>query len=350
MPEEREPTYLAADLFAGIGGIRLGFEGAFNDRIRTVFVCEIDGKAQETYNARFHQDHIHGDITTVDIRRVKKFHICLAGFPCQAFSMAGKRGGFEDNHNGINRGKLFFEVTRICKSKKPMVIFCENVKGLAHHNGGKTLEKMEDELRSIDYVVKSDVLNSKDFGVPHNRERLYIVAFRKDIDISGFSFPKPLGKETTIGDILEKGVVDAKYYLSSRYMNTLRRHKKRQKSRGNGFGYVLRYRHDIAGALVGGGMGKERNLIIDRKRKTFEPAAGIRGEVNKGQIRRLTPHECARLQGFPDDFPLVVADTHLYSQFSNSVTVPVVEAIAEEIKKILDKHLANGGSIYYKGR
>lgn len=349
MPEEMKPTYLAADLFAGIGGIRLGFEQAFGDSIITNLVCEIDEKAQETYQAMFHQKEILGDITTIDLRKVKKFQICLAGFPCQAFSMAGKRGGFKDNHNGINRGRLFFEVIRICKSKKPMVIFCENVKGLIHHNGGKTIKKMKDEFEKIGYEVEYTVLNSKDFGVPQNRERLYIVAFRHDIGKSGFSFPEPQGKKVTIGDILEKEIVDTKYYMSSQYLKTLKKHKKRQESRGNGFGYAVRRHKDTGGALVCGGMGRERNLIVDKKRKTFEPTTNIRSEVNKEHIRRLTPRECARLQGFPDDFPLVVADTHLYNQFGNSVTVPVIKAIAVEIKKKLDDHLANGGEKNYKG-
>lgn len=180
------------------------------------------------------------------------------------------------------------------------------------------------------------VLNSKDFGVPQNRERIYIVAFRNDIDSSEFKFPEGNNSDTCIKDIMEEKEVSVKYYLSTVYMETLRRHKARHQSKGNGFGYEIRDLDGQAGAIVCGGMGRERNLIIDKRLTNFTPVTHIKGEVNREGIRKMTPREWARLQGFPDDFRLELADTHLYKQFGNSVTVNVIEAIAKEIRKVLE--------------
>lgn len=180
------------------------------------------------------------------------------------------------------------------------------------------------------------VLNSKDFGVPQNRERIYIVAFHNDIDSSEFKFPEGHNSHTCIRDIMEEKEVSVKYYLSTVYMETLRRHKARHQSKGNGFGYEIRDLDGQAGAIVCGGMGRERNLIIDNRLTNFTPVTHIKGEVNREGIRKMTPREWARLQGFPDDFKLELADTHLYKQFGNSVTVNVIEAIAKEIRKVLE--------------
>ena len=179
-------------------------------------------------------------------------------------------------------------------------------------------------------------MNSKDFGVPQNRERIYIVAFRKDIDSSSFEFPKPTNPDTCIRDIIEDKEVSVKYYLSTVYIDTLVKHKARHESKGNGFGYEIRDLDGKAGAIVCGGMGRERNLIVDKRLTTFKPITHIKGEVNRQGIRKMTPREWARLQGFPDDFKLELADTHLYKQFGNSVTVNVIEAIAKEIRKVLE--------------
>ena len=180
------------------------------------------------------------------------------------------------------------------------------------------------------------MLNSKDFGVPQNRERIYIVAFRNDIDSSSFKFPEPTNSNTCIRDILEENEVSVKYYLSTVYIETLKRHKARHESKGNGFGYEIRDLDGKAGAIVCGGMGRERNLIVDKRLTNFTPITHIKGEVNREGIRKMTPREWARLQGFPDDFKLELADTHLYKQLGNSVTVNVIEAIAKEIRKVLD--------------
>ena len=325
------------DLFAGIGGIRLGFDRAFGDSIKTVFVSEWDEYAQKTYKANFHDDfEIAGDITKISVDDIPDFDICLAGFPCQAFSLAGQRKGFKDDYKGMARGTLFFDVARICEKKKPKVIFCENVKGLTIHDKGRTFEIITETLKQIGYKPFEQILNSRDFGVPQNRERIYIVAFRNDIAPEEFIFPTPVDSSKRIRDIIEEKPVAAKYYLSDVYMETLKRHKARHEAKGHGFGYEIRDWDDVAGAIVCGGMGRERNLIIDKRQTDLTPTTHIKGEINKDGVRKMTPREWARLQGFPDDFELVLADVHLYKQFGNSVTVPVIEAIAKKVKEVLE--------------
>ena len=329
--------YTSIDLFAGIGGIRKGFENAFGEDISTVFVSEWDEYAQKTYRANYDDDfEIAGDITQIDEKEIPHFDICLAGFPCQAFSMAGKRMGFDDDYKGMCRGTLFQDVVRICEYHQPKVIFCENVKGLTIHDKGRTFKVIKRAFEQIGYTVYDKVLNSKDFGVPQNRERIYIVAFRNNIDSTGFKFPEGENSDTKIKDIMEENTVSVKYYLSTTYLETLKRHKERHKAKGNGFGYEIRDINGQAGAIVCGGMGRERNLIVDKRLKDFTPITHIKGEVNREGLRKLTPREWARLQGFPDNFKLELADTHLYKQFGNSVTVNVIEAIAKEIRKVLE--------------
>ncbi len=326
------------DLFAGIGGIRLGFEQAFGDSLRTVFVSEWDEHAQKTYKANFADEfEIAGDITKIEETDIPSFDICLAGFPCQAFSLAGQRKGFKDNFKGKARGTLFFDVARICALHKPKVIFCENVKGLIIHDKGRTFDIIKGTLDELGYTVHERVLNSRNFGVPQNRERIYIVAFRNDIDSTDFKFPESTDSSKRIKDIIEEQPVSAKYYLSDVYMETLRRHRARHEAKGNGFGYEIRDWEDVAGAIVCGGMGRERNLLIDKRQTDLTPVTHIKGEVNKEGIRKMTPREWARLQGYPDTFRLPLADVHLYKQLGNSVSVPVIKAIAENIKIVLDK-------------
>ena len=331
--------WASIDLFAGIGGIRMGFDQAFGKAIKTVFVSEWDLNAQKTYSANYKDNfEISGDITQLDEAVVPAFDICLAGFPCQAFSLAGQRKGFIDDYQGMSRGTLFFDVARICSLHNPKVIFCENVKGLTIHDKGKTYDIIKGTLEELGYVVHEDILNSKDFGVPQNRERIYIVAFRKDIDSTEFKFPEPTDTNKRLKDIIEENPVPAKYYLSDVYVETLRRHRARHESKGNGFGYEIRDWNDIAGAIVCGGMGRERNLLIDNRQTNLIPTTHIKGKINEEGIRKMTPREWARLQGFPDTFKLPLADVHLYKQFGNSVTVPVIKAIAKNIKIVLIAH------------
>ncbi len=330
--------YKSIDLFAGIGGIRIGFDNAFGKDIKTVFVSEWDQPAQQTYKANFNDKfEIAGDITQIKEEDIPSFDICLAGFPCQAFSMAGKHGGFEDDYHGRCRGTLFLDVVRICDFHRPKVIFCENVKGLTIHDRGRTFAVIKEAFKQIGYTVFSKVLNSKDFGVPQNRERIYLVCFRNDIAPAEFRFPEGTGEQVSIRNILDEAPISPKYYLSDVYLETLRRHRARHEAAGHGFGYEVRDLDDIAGAIVCGGMGRERNLIVDHRPHSMEPVTHIKGEINKEDIRKMTPREWARLQGFPDSYKLVLSDTHLYKQFGNSVTVSVIEAIARRIREVLEE-------------
>ena len=228
------------------------------------------------------------------------------------------------------------DVARICEYHKPKVIFCENVKGLVIHDRGRTFKIICKTFEDLGYKVFFKVLNSKNFGVPQNRERIYVVAFRNDIAPEKFEFPEVIDDTKRLWDIREEKPVPAKYYLSDVYLETLRQHKARHESKGNGFGYEIRDWSDVAGAIVCGGMGRERNLVVDKRQKNLTPTTHIKGKINKEGVRKMTPREWARLQGFPDSFVLPLADTHLYKQFGNSVTVNVIAAIAEKIKEVLD--------------
>jgi DNA (cytosine-5)-methyltransferase 1 len=218
----------------------------------------------------------------------------------------------------------------------PRVIFCENVKGLTVHDRGRTFDIIKGSLRELGYSVHAKILNSRDFGVPQNRERIYIVAFRSCTDSSAFGFPEPTDATKRIRDIVEDAPISARYYLSDVYIETLRRHRARHEAKGHGFGYEIRDWDGIAGAVVCGGMGRERNLLTDGRPHGMTPVTRIKGAVNREGIRKMTPREWARLQGYPDTFLLPLADVHLYRQLGNSVTVPVVRAIAGQIKKVLE--------------
>jgi len=330
--------YRSIDLFAGIGGIRRGFDNAFGKQVETVFVSEWDKPATQTYRANYPLDkfEIAGDITKVEEKEIPAFDICLAGFPCQAFSMAGKRQGFNDDYKGRCRGTLFMDVARICEHHQPKVIFCENVKGLTNHDKGNTFRVITETFEGLGYKVFAKVLNSKDFGVPQQRERIYIVCFRNDIAPASFEFPEGSKKKVCIRDIMDPAPVPAKYYLSEQYLSTLKAHRARHEAAGHGFGYVVRDLDGISGTIVCGGMGRETNLIKDEREHSMTPSTNIKGEINKESIRKMTPREWARLQGYPDSFILPLCDGQLYKQFGNSVSVPVIEAIANQIFKVLE--------------
>jgi DNA (cytosine-5)-methyltransferase 1 len=233
------------------------------------------------------------------------------------------------------RGTLFFAVAEIIRRKQPKAIFLENVKGLRNHDKGKTLKTILNVLREDlgYYVPEPQILNAKDFGVPENRERIFIVGFRNDLGIDEFEYPKPSKEAVTFEDVKEEQTVSVKYYLSNTYLNTLINHKKRLESKGNGFGYEIIPDHGTANAVVCGGMGRERNLVYDDRLEDFTPVTHIKGEVNRQGIRKMTPREWARLQGFPDNFIIPVADASAYKQFGNSVAVPAIQATANEIIK-----------------
>lgn len=327
LPIEK-PQFTFIDLFAGIGGFRMAMQNLGG---KCVFSSEWDAQAQKTYLLNYGEVPF-GDITKESTKSFipDDFDILCAGFPCQAFSLAGKRLGFEET-----RGTLFFDVAEIIRRKRPKAFFLENVKGLLIHDKGKTIQTILKVLREdLDYYVpEPQIVNAMNFGVPQHRERVYIVGFRKDQNISDFTYPEPTDKTKTFADIKEENTVSAKYYLSTQYVKTLIAHKERHAAKGNGFGYEIIPDDGVANAIVVGGMGRERNLVIDNRLEDFTPVTNIKGEINRDGLRRMTPREWARLQGFPDNFIIGVADASAYKQFGNSVAVPAIQATAQEIIK-----------------
>lgn len=299
------------DLFSGIGGIRLGFEHVGG---KCVFSSDIDKYARQTYKANFGEEPA-GDITTIQPHDIPSFDVLTAGFPCQPFSVAGLRKGFEDT-----RGTLFFNICEIIEHHQPKVVFLENVKGLTNHAHGNTLKIIKQNLVNLGYSVNIKVLNAKDFGIPQNRERLFIVGF-KNQNIS-FTFPTKTNIFTPLSRIIDNTVSDKYFYTEkSRITSTLRQHivnentvyQWRRK-------YVRENKNGICPTLTANmGQGGHNVPII---------------RVNN-LIRKITPRECARLQGFDDTFKIVVSDTQAYKQFGNSVCVSVIKALAEKINEVL---------------
>ena len=331
-PPPANPKFTFIDLFAGIGGFRIAMQRCGG---KCVFTSEFDPAAQKTYEANFGEVPF-GDITKQEThdKIPERFDVVCAGFPCQAFSLAGKRLGFKDLYKGMSRGTLFAEVVKICEKHRPKAVFCENVKGLYIHDKGNTFKVIKNEFEAIGYRFFYKILNSKDFGVPQHRERIYMVAFRNDYAPGNyeFQFPTPTGMHVTLNDIRERNV-PAKYFLSDVYVETLRRHRARHEAAGHGFGYVIRDWDGVSGAIVCGGMGRETNLLKEEGGTPagLVPVTHIHGKINQEGIRKMTPREWARLQGFPEDYKLVLSDVHLYKQFGNSVSIPVIEAISRQI-------------------
>ena len=302
------------DLFAGIGGIRLGVEQAFGS-VDCVFTSEIDKHAVTTYKANFKDGHVFGDIKQIDASDILDHDILLAGFPCQPFSQAGLKKGFTDT-----RGTLFFDIERILLAKQPKAFLLENVKQLKGHDKGRTFQTIIDHLNKAGYKVFYEILKARDFGIPQNRERIYIVGF---LDHSiNFEFPKPTNLPTRVGDILDD-VVDGKYTISDKLWAGHKRRKELNKLNGKGFGYSL-FNKDSA----------YTNTISARY---YKDGSEILIEQENKNPRKLTPREAARLQGFPEEYVIPVSDAQAYKQFGNSVAVPVIKAIATEMKKVLNK-------------
>lgn len=315
-----EHLFTFIDLFAGIGGIRLGFQQAGG---KCAWTSEWDAYSQKTYKANYGVDFgIAGDITKIDASDIPDHDVILAGIPCQAFSHAGKRLGFKET-----RGTLFFDVARIAKAKQPKAILIENVVGLKTHDGGKTLETIIGVLGDIGYhVPEPQILDANDFGVPQHRERIFIVGIRKDIyEACGmeFEYPKPTADrgKVTVGSILQSDIPD-KYTVPDGTWEYLKNKKKRGIERGTGFGYWLFDENS-----------PHTNTITARYYKDGCEALISRGDDENP--RKLTPRECARLQGFPDDFIIPVSDTRAYRQFGNSVCVPVLNAMAKQMLPFL---------------
>lgn len=314
----KNKKYRVIDLFAGVGGIRLGFEKAFKNQVNFVFSSEIDKYAQQTYSANFNEIP-HGDITQIKAKEIPEHDIILAGFPCQAFSIAGHRKGFEDT-----RGTLFFHVARIAKHHKPKLIFLENVKGFKNHDKGNTFKVVKETLKEMGYKVFADVLNAKHFGVPQNRERIYIIAFldeedKLDIDFN-FDKLKNIKIPSKVGKILDKNV-DDKFTISDKLWAGHQRRKLEHKTKGNGFGYRL--------------FNEESEYTSTISARYYKDGSEVLIEQKNKNPRKLTPREAGRLQGFPDNFKIPVSNTQSYKQFGNSVAVPVIEELAKEIKELL---------------
>lgn len=329
-PAPKNPKFTFIDLFAGIGGFRIAMQELGG---KCVYSSEFDAQAQRTYFANYGEMPF-GDITKEVTKQYipKEFDVLCGGFPCQAFSLAGRRLGFKDE----TRGTLFFEIEEILRRHQPKAFFLENVKGLMIHDKGKTIRTILEHLDQVGYdVVPPEIVNAMDFGVPQHRERLYIIGFRKNlhVDVTQFHYPEPTtpeGRRIPLKSIIESNEVSVKYYLSDVYLETLRRHRARHEAAGHGFGYEIIDQNGTANAIVVGGMGRERNLIIDNRLTDFHPVTNIRGEVNREGVRKMTPREWARLQGFPDKFKIVVADASAYKQFGNSVAIPAIKATAKQ--------------------
>ncbi|MEX2515193.1 MAG: DNA cytosine methyltransferase [Candidatus Paceibacterota bacterium] len=304
--KNRDADFTFIDLFAGIGGIRLGFE-VHNGKC--VFSSEFDKFAQETYKENF--DEIpHGDITEIHEEEIPEFDYLLAGFPCQPFSHAGLKKGFEDD-----RGTLFFDIARIVNHHHPSVLFLENVKGFKNHDKGRTFKIVKFILEKLGYEVHARVLNAKHFGVPQNRERIYIIAFLGETD---FSFPEPPKHETRVGQILENKVPE-KYTISEKLWSGHKRRKKENEAKGWGFGYSM--------------FDEDSEYTSTMSARYYKDGSEILIKQEDKNPRKITPREAARLQGYPENFQIPVSDTQAYKQFGNSVAIPVIEAIAAEVVK-----------------
>ncbi len=316
-PNNSNGRYKMIDLFAGIGGTRLGFYQT--NAVNIVFSSEWDKFAQKTYYANY-GDMPHGDITKINEKDVPDHDILVGGFPCVAFSQAGLKLGFEDT-----RGTLFRDIARIVKEKRPKAFLLENVKNLLGHDKGRTFKVIYNTFADMDYAVFYHVFAAKDFGVPQNRERIYIVGFDKKqvTNWNDFSFPTEPKTPTSVGDILESNV-DPKYTISDKLWAGHQRRKIENKAAGKGFGYGLfnansPYTNTISARYYKDGS----EILIEQPGKN---------------PRKITPREASRLQGFPKEFIIPVSDTQAYKQFGNSVAVPVINAIAKEIIKILDNN------------
>lgn len=333
------PNFTFIDLFAGIGGCRMGFERAGGE---CVFTSEWDDYARKTYEANFPAAEGHvfeGDITKVDAAKIPDHDVLVAGFPCQPFSIAGvsKKNALGRPHGFLDptQGTLFFDVARIIEEKRPTAFVLENVKNLFSHDGGNTFRVIKDRLETeLGYEFHSEILDSR-AAVPQGRRRIFIVGFDKEVYTNGTGFtfknvdlgvrfPKMdrvlhrAGKgaaELPYTD--ETGEASERYVLSDRLWSYLRAYKAKHQTAGNGFGFGLVGPNDVARTLSARYYKDGSEILVDR-------GLGL-------NPRRLTPRECARLMGFPDNFAIPVSDTRAYKQFGNSVVVPVVEAVAREV-------------------
>lgn len=308
--------YTFIDLFAGLGGFRLALESL---GAKCVYSNEWDIPAQEVYKANFGETP-EGDITKVDEKTIPDHDIICAGFPCQAFSISGKRRGFEDS-----RGTLFFDVARIVKEKKPKVVFMENVRNFAAHDGGRTIEVVKNTMEELGYSFNYKVLSATDYGVPQKRERVYMVCFRNDLGVTDFKYPEPFKLTKHVEDFLLKDDEEVEKLYVDRpdtYYNDTVDDTYSDKT--------IRL-----GIVNKGGQG-ERIYSTKGIAITFSAYGGgvfakTGGYLVNGRPRKLHPRECARLMGFPDSYIMSKNRLQAYKQFGNSVVVDVLQYVAMEI-------------------
>lgn len=318
-----EAPFTFIDLFAGIGGMRIAFEETGG---KCVYSNEWNKYSQQTYFANF-GELPDGDITKVDERDIPNHDILVAGFPCQPFSIAGvskknslgRATGFADK----TQGTLFFDVCRILKEKRPKAFMLENVKNLRSHDKGRTFKIIQESLEELNYKIFSDVIDGQNF-VPQHRERILIVGFNKELYGDDFDFEfkiTPVTPKPVMKDILEKDV-DEKYTLSDKLWSYLQNYSAKHKAAGNGFGYGIAPLDGVSRTMSARYYKDGSEILIAQEGKN---------------PRRLTPRECARLQGFPDTFQIPVSDTQAYKQFGNSVVVPLMKNIAGLVVHKMDE-------------
>ncbi|MCZ8332479.1 MAG: DNA (cytosine-5-)-methyltransferase [Flavobacterium sp.] len=317
-PPPSTPKFKFIDLFAGIGGIRLGFQNLGG---KCVFTSEWDTYSKKTYEANFGEVPF-GDITKISEKEIPDHDILLGGFPCQPFSIAGvsKKNALGKAHGFLDetQGTLFFDVARIIKYKMPKAFLLENVKNLVSHDKGKTFTIIKETLKELGYSIHFKVMDGQYF-VPQHRERIIIVGFNNNVfkGEETFEFPKMGDTKFAIRDILEEEV-DPKYTLSDKLWNYLQEYAKKHKAKGNGFGFGLTNLDGISRTMSARYYKDGAEILI--------PQDGL-------NPRRLTPRECARLQGFPDSFIIPVSDNQAYKQFGNSVVTPLIQAVGKNIIK-----------------
>lgn len=312
------------DLFAGLGGFRLSLESL---GARCVYSNEWNKAVQKVYAENF-GDVPEGDITQVDENTIPDHDILCAGFPCQAFSISGKQKGFEDS-----RGTLFFDVARIVKAKRPKIVFMENVKNFANHDAGRTLAVVKATMEEFGYQFHQKVLNAADYGVPQRRERIYMVCFRNDLNVSGFAYPEPFKLERHVEDF----ILDDELLVENLYVE-------RPDIYYNNVVDDYYSNRSIRLATVNKGGQGERIYSTKGTAITLSAYGGgvfakTGGYMVNGKPRKLHPRECARIMGYPDSYKISENANQAYQQFGNSVVIDVLQLIGVEIGKVMMSRL-----------
>ena len=314
------------DLFAGIGGFRTALE-SFG--LKCVYSSEWDTHAQITYRENFGEVP-EGDITKVNAEDIPKHNVLCAGFPCQAFSISGKQRGFADT-----RGTLFFDIARIAAHHKPEVLFLENVRNFARHDKGRTLRVVKETLEGLGYQVFDSVLNASHYGVPQSRRRIYLVCFRKDLGVMEFRLPRPQYEPVKLRDFLEDDEQTEQYVITRRETKL-----GRPPPKPDIFGHYPQKPIRV-GTIGNAGQGERIYSDLGHAITLSAYGGGIASKTGaylvNGKVRKLSPRECARIMGFPDNFKIPVTDAQAYKQFGNSVVIPVLQTIFREVIPILDR-------------